>query len=67
MKTLHLVKCSDYNGHKDVLFCMASDDPRFDNGNYTPLSKLRKVGKTFEDEQEVAYLRFSDWSMRPAQ
>ena len=80
-RDLYLVLCRDYNGRKDVLFCMGTDDFRFGTENYQTISKLKpdarksvsdaKTGRRCKpfiaEETGKVYLRFEDWSMRAEQ
>ena len=65
MKTLHLVNAKDRDGHKNILFCMESNDFRFGTENYEDLGAIKKVGKSFVSQADGrVYKRFADWSMK---
>jgi len=58
-----LVKANDYNGHKNVLFMMKSDDFRVGTDNYTVLAK-GKLSKNVLKTTKGDYTVFSDWSVK---
>ena len=61
-----IVLCKDYNGVKNVLFMMETEDFRFNDGNYSLLTGGtydRKKG-VFHGENGKDYLVFVDWSVR---
>lgn len=67
MKRL-LVKCADFNGHKDVLFMMKPDDFRLTDerfkGDYTTLDKGTYKSRVLTTEKSGAFQVFSDWSVK---
>ena len=64
MAKLRIVHCKDFNGYQ-ALFCMKSDDLRFDTENYVDLGPLKKVGKSFlNPDTGRVYTRASDWSLK---
>lgn len=62
-----LVKCSDYNGSKDVLFMMRQDDNRLVDysNNYEVLSDAKYSAKTKTlIANKKSYRVFCDWSVK---
>jgi hypothetical protein len=66
---LHLVKAKDYNGYKDVMFCMEDTDFRFNTDNYIDCGVLTKVKgerNIYQQVLGVRWFRHQDWSLSVA-
>lgn len=63
---MHLVRCGDYNGFKNVLFLMKSNDFRFNDGNYMSIERGMFVNrrKNFVTDSGDLYKVASDWSVK---
>lgn len=63
-----LVKAKDYNGSKDVLFMMKSDDHRFGTDNYETIGRgtfAKGILTVCTDTDRFKMYRvFPDWSVR---
>lgn len=60
-----LVNCANYNGNKNILFMMAADDFRLNDGNWQVISPANYDRKTKTLVAEgKQYKVFCDWSVR---
>jgi hypothetical protein len=63
MTQLTLVICKDYNGTKNVPFCMEASDFRAGTASWEHVSDLKKIGKNYVDDSGRVYKRHADWSL----
>ena len=61
-----LVKCVDYNGHKDILFTMSPSDFRYNDGNYQHFATGTLKARVFRADDGKTYKVFSDGSAKAA-
>ena len=66
---MHLVRCANYNGNKNVLFMMAANDDRLGTANYTDLGRgiyftKAKLLRLDNGLDRGDYQVYPDWSVK---